>query len=129
LRGYSLLREKILNLGTELIDLSEDQLKEKINEVREKLQIEKDKNGIEKALNKFLVPVYALVKEVIFRKTGLSLFPTQIFGGIVLHNGNIAQMNTGEGKTLTGLLPVCLNALSGNSVYVVTVNEYLANRD
>jgi preprotein translocase subunit SecA len=72
---------------------------------------------------------FALVREVIHRKIGFWLFPTQIFGGIVLHHGNIAQMNTGEGKTLTALLPICLNALSGKPVYVITVNEYLANRD
>jgi preprotein translocase subunit SecA len=69
------------------------------------------------------------VREVIYRKTGLLLFPTQIFGGIVLHYANIAQMNTGEGKTLTAFLPICLNALSGRSVFVITVNEYLSQRD
>ncbi|CAG8650091.1 15954_t:CDS:2, partial [Racocetra fulgida] len=73
-----------------------------------------------------IVPVFALVREVIRRQIGLLLFPTQIFGGLVLHEGNIAQMNTGEGKTLTAFLPICLNALTGKSVFVVTVNEYLA---
>ncbi|CAG8509709.1 2737_t:CDS:2, partial [Scutellospora calospora] len=68
-------------------------------------------------------------KKAIRRQIGLLLFPTQIFGGLVLHEGNIAQMNTGEGKTLTALLPICLNALTGKSVFVVTVNEYLAQRD
>jgi len=75
------------------------------------------------------VPVFALVREAIYRKTRLLLFPTQIFGGIVLHYGNIAQMNTGEGKTITAFLPVCLNALLGRTVFVITVNEYLAQRD
>ncbi|WNE41325.1 MAG: Protein translocase subunit SecA [Mycoplasmataceae bacterium] len=131
LRIYSSIRKSILKLSSDFSILNENQLKDKINEIRVKIEIDKSKNNneIDKDFNKFLIPVYALVKEVIFRKTGLSLFPTQIFGGIVLHNGNIAQMNTGEGKTLTGLLPVCLNALLGNSVYVVTVNEYLAGRD
>ena len=76
-----------------------------------------------KDLDKYLVPVFALAREVIRRKIGLLLFPTQVFGGIALHYGNIAQMNTGEGKTLTALLPICLNALSGEPVYVITVNE------
>jgi preprotein translocase subunit SecA len=57
------------------------------------------------------------------------LFPTQVLGGIVLHNSNIAQMNTGEGKTITAFLPICLNSMMGRKVYVVTVNEYLAKRD
>jgi preprotein translocase subunit SecA len=80
-------------------------------------------------LEKFLVPVFSLVREVIERKMGLRLFHTQVFGGIVLQNANIAQMNTGEGKTLTAFLPVCLNALMGRKIYLITVNEYLANRD
>lgn len=129
LRIYSSIRKRILKLSSDFSILTDDELKDKINEIRENIEIDKSNNEVDKVSNKFLIPVYALVKEVIFRKTGLSLFPTQIFGAIVLHNGNIAQMNTGEGKTLTGLLPVCLNALLGSSVYVVTVNEYLANRD
>lgn len=102
-------------------------MKQKINLIRDKLNC--NEFCIEKKLSKFLIPVYAIAKEVIFRKIGLSLFPTQIFGAIVLNEGNIAQMNTGEGKTLTAILPICLNALAGNCVYVVTANEYLANRD
>lgn len=102
--------------------LSEEELQKKISLFRGKIR--KDKY-----LDKYLVPVFSLVREVIRRKLGLLLFPTQVFGGIVLHHGNIAQMNTGEGKTLTALLPICLNALSGKPVYVITVNEYLANRD
>jgi preprotein translocase subunit SecA len=57
------------------------------------------------------------------------LFPTQVLGGIALHYGNIAQMNTGEGKTLTAILPICLNALLGRTILIVTVNESLAQRD
>ncbi|WNE41954.1 MAG: Protein translocase subunit SecA [Mycoplasmataceae bacterium] len=129
LKSYAFLREEITNYCEKIKSFSDEDLKLEINSIREKIKKDKEKYGVDKTTNKFLVPVYGLVKEVIFRKMGLSLFPTQIFGGIALHNGNIAQMNTGEGKTLTALLPVCLNALTGNSVFVVTVNEYLANRD
>jgi preprotein translocase subunit SecA len=76
-----------------------------------------------------LVPVFALVREIVHRKTGLLLFPTQVLGGIVLHYSNIAQMNTGEGKTLTSFLTICLNSLTGKTIFVITVNEYLAQRD
>lgn len=102
--------------------MSDAQLQEKIIHLKQK--IEKSQN-----CDKYLVSAFALTREVIYRKTGLLLFPTQIFGGIVLHYGNIAQMNTGEGKTLTAILPICLNALTGEPVYVITVNEYLAQRD
>jgi len=103
-------------------------LQSKFNYYRKKIHGLPKKNR-EKALDKYLVPVFALVREAIYRKTGLLLFPTQIFGGITLHYGNIAQMNTGEGKTLTAFLPICLNALLERTVFVITVNEYLAQRD
>jgi len=108
--------------------LTDQQLQSKFNNYRKKIHSVPKKNR-EKALDKYLVPVFALVREVIKRKTGLLLFPTQIFGGIALHYGNIAQMNTGEGKTLTAFLPICLNALLKRTVFVITVNEYLAQRD
>ena len=108
--------------------LTDEQLRSKFSYYREKIQGAKKKNR-EKALDKYLVPVFALVREVIHRKKGLLLFPTQVFGGIVLHHANIAQMNTGEGKTVTAFLPICLRALSGRSVFVITVNEYLVQRD
>lgn len=108
--------------------LTSDQIKIKFNYLRLKVQ-RSQKSDLEKVLNKCLVPVFALVREVIHRQIGLLLFPTQIFGAIVLHQSSIAQMNTGEGKTLTAFLPICLNALAGRSVFVITVNEYLARRD
>ena len=108
--------------------LTDEQLQAKFQIYRKKIQSIPKKNR-EKSLDKHLVQVFALVREVIYRKTGLLLFPTQIFGGIVLHYGNIAQMNTGEGKTITAFLPVCLNALLRRTVFVITVNEYLAQRD
>jgi preprotein translocase subunit SecA len=116
------LQKEILTRQKKTSLLTNEELQKKVVILQEKIRKSKD-------LNKYLVPVFALVREVIHRKIGLLLFPTQVFGGIVLHYGNIAQMNTGEGKTLTALLPICLNALSGKPVYVITVNEYLANRD
>jgi preprotein translocase subunit SecA len=108
--------------------LTDEQLQSKFDYYRNKINAEPKKKR-EKTLDKYLVPVFALVREVIFRKKGLLLFPTQILGGIALHYGNIAQMNTGEGKTLTAILPICLNALLGRTVFIVTVNEYLVQRD
>ncbi|CAG8717823.1 22631_t:CDS:2, partial [Racocetra persica] len=99
--------------------LTDEQLQKKFAYYRQRVR-RMPKKGREKSLDKYLVPVFALVREVIKRKTGLFLFPTQIFGGIVLHYGNIAQMNTGEGKTLTAFLPICLNALLGRTVFVIT---------
>ena len=122
LRKYAHLQKKILVEQKKTSPLSLEKLKTKIKTLRQKIRKDKD-------LNKHLVSAFSLTREVIKRQIGLWLFPTQIFGGIALHYGNIAQMNTGEGKTLTALLPICLNALSGNPVYVITVNEYLAERD
>ncbi len=106
--------------------MSDEDIQEKFSLFRQ--SAEKSKNFV-KYLNKVLVSVYALVREIIRRKIGLLLFPTQILGGIVLHHGNVAQMNTGEGKTLTAILPACLNALTKRQLYVLTVNEYLSHRD
>ena len=128
LRQFEQLQNKILDLETEISLLTDEQILAKFNYFREEVQNDK-KEDLEKLLIECLVPVFALVREVIRRKIGLLLFPTQIFGGIVLHHANIAQMNTGEGKTLTAFLPACLNALSGKQVFVITVNEYLAQRD
>jgi len=128
LKRFVSLRNKVLDLRKKNELLTDEELQSKFNRYRERIQLTK-KRFREKVLDKYLVPVFALVREVIYRKTGLLLFPTQIFGGIALHYANIAQMNTGEGKTLTAFLPICLNALSGRSVFVITVNEYLSHRD
>jgi preprotein translocase subunit SecA len=122
------LQNKIIHLESETSLLTDDQIQTRFNYWREKIQNEKEEER-EKSLEGCLVPIFALVREVIRRQTGLLLFPTQILGGIVLHYSNIAQMNTGEGKTLTAFLPICLNALLGRSIFVITVNEYLAQRD
>ncbi|CAH1764031.1 7812_t:CDS:2 [Entrophospora sp. SA101] len=100
LRKFARLQKEILARQKKNSLLTEEELQKKAVILRKKIR--KNKN-----LDKYLVPVFALAREVIRRKTGLLLFPTQVFGGIVLHYGNIAQMNTGEGKTLTALLPIC----------------------
>ncbi|MCZ8632216.1 MAG: hypothetical protein N7Q72_03020, partial [Spiroplasma sp. Tabriz.8] len=76
-----------------------------------------------------LPEAYALAKEATKRVTGLTPYYVQIVGAVILHQGNISEMKTGEGKTLTAIMPAYLNALSGNPVHIVTVNEYLAKRE
>jgi preprotein translocase subunit SecA len=82
-----------------------------------------------KSLDDLMVPAFALVREASKRALGLRHFDVQMVGGMVLHEGKIAEMKTGEGKTLVATLPVYLNALAGKGVHVVTVNDYLAKRD
>lgn len=81
------------------------------------------------SLDDLLPESFALVREATFRKLGKRHYEVQLAGGVVLHEGAIAEMATGEGKSLTGILPAYLNALPGNSVFMVTVNDYLAQRD
>ncbi|MCE8162661.1 MAG: preprotein translocase subunit SecA [Candidatus Moeniiplasma glomeromycotorum] len=128
LKKFGSLRDKIIQSKKKIQLLTDDQLQKKFASYRKKIQVLPVKER-PKVLNKYLVPIFALVREVIHRQKKILLFPTQIFGGIVLHYANIAQMNTGEGKTFTAYFPICLNALVGRSVFVVTVNEYLAKRD
>ena len=80
-------------------------------------------------LDDILVEAFAVVREAAYRVLGLKAFKVQLMGGIALHHGDIAEMKTGEGKTLTSVFPVYLNALEGKGVHVVTVNDYLAGRD
>jgi preprotein translocase subunit SecA len=82
-----------------------------------------------KTLDDVLPQMFALVREAAQRTIGLRHFDVQLIGGAVLHHGKIAEMSTGEGKTLVATLPAALNALSGKGVYIVTVNDYLAKRD
>lgn len=116
------LVEKINSLEPEIQKLSDDQLKEKTKEFKEKL-----KGG--KTLDDILPEAFALVREAGKRTLHQRHFDVQLIGGIALHRGNIAEMRTGEGKTLTATLPVYLNALEGKGVHIVTVNDYLAKRD
>ena len=84
---------------------------------------------VQETLDDHLVEVFALVREASWRALGMRHFDVQMIGGMVLHEGKIAEMRTGEGKTLVATLAVVLNALSGRGVHVVTVNDYLAKRD
>ncbi|MFQ9516449.1 MAG: preprotein translocase subunit SecA [Eubacterium sp.] len=114
--------EKILNLRPEMEKLSEDQMKAKTAEFKERLN-----NG--ETLDDLLPEAFALVREATRRILGTEHYSCQLMGGIILHQGRIAEMKTGEGKTQTCLLPAYLNALEGKGVHIVTVNEYLATRD
>lgn len=114
--------DKIDALKDQMAQLSDEELKAKTPEFKERL-----KNG--ETLDDILIEAFAVAREGAKRVLGLFPFRVQLIGGMVLHGGNIAEMKTGEGKTLTATLPVYLNALGGEGVHVVTVNEYLAERD
>lgn len=122
LKKFEKLATKVESLGDEYEKLSDEQLQEKTPEFRKRL-----KNG--ETLDDILPEAFATAREGAKRVLGLYPFRVQIIGGIALHYGNIAEMMTGEGKTLTATLPVYLNALTGKGVHVVTVNEYLSSRD
>ncbi len=114
--------EKINGLEPEISKLSDSELRNKTNEFKNKL-----KNG--SSLNDILPEAFAVCREASKRVLGMRHFDVQLIGGIILHQGRIAEMKTGEGKTLVATLPVYLNALTGEGVHVVTVNDYLAKRD
>ncbi|WP_422485141.1 preprotein translocase subunit SecA [Gudongella sp. DL1XJH-153] len=113
---------QILSLETEIQNLSDDALKEKTNEF-------KDRFTSGEGLSDILPEAFAVVREASWRVLGMKHFPVQIYGGIILHQGRIAEMKTGEGKTLVATLPAYLNALTGLGVHIITVNDYLATRD
>ena len=114
--------DKILSLEEEYKALSDDALKAKTPEFKERLA-----NG--ETLDDLLPEAFAAIREAADRVLGMRPYPVQLIGGIILHQGRIAEMKTGEGKTLVAVLPCYLNALTGEGVHVVTVNEYLAKRD
>ena len=116
------LLEKILAKEEAYGALSEEELKGKTAELKQRL-----KDG--ETLDDILPDAFAAVREAAWRVLGMKPYPVQLIGGIVLHQGRIAEMKTGEGKTLVAILPCYLNALTGEGVHVVTVNEYLARRD
>lgn len=122
LKRLDKLAVKIDALAGEMERLSDEQLREKTAELKARYQ-----KG--ETLDDLLVEAFAVVREGSRRVLGLYPFHVQLMGGIALHEGNISEMKTGEGKTLTATMPVYLNALSGKGVHVVTVNEYLASRD
>jgi preprotein translocase subunit SecA len=122
LKQYRKTVERINALEPGLEGLSDDQLRGKTDEFRQRL-------AAGETLDALLPEAFAVVREGAKRVMKMRHFDVQLLGGIALHNGKVAEMRTGEGKTLTATLPVYLNALSGRGVHVVTVNDYLANRD
>ncbi|MGB2783442.1 MAG: preprotein translocase subunit SecA [Atribacterota bacterium] len=114
--------EKISSYEPNISKLNDEKLKDKTTEFKERL-------GKGEIMDEILPEVFAVVREVAKRVTGMRPFDVQLVGGIVLHQGTIAEMATGEGKTLVATMPAYLNALKGNSVHIVTVNDYLAKRD
>ena len=116
------IADQILALEGQMEKLSDAELKAKTPEFKERL-----KNG--ETLDDILVEAFAVCREAAWRSLGMKHFRVQLIGGIVLHQGRIAEMRTGEGKTLVATLPTYLNALEGKGVHVVTVNDYLARRD
>ncbi|RFU60937.1 preprotein translocase subunit SecA [Bacillus sp. V59.32b] len=122
LKRLQKLADQIEELASRMDALSDDELRAKTDEFKQRYQ-----NG--ETVDDLLVEAFAVVREGAKRALGLYPFYVQLMGGISLHDGNISEMKTGEGKTLTSTLPVYLNALTGKGVHVVTVNEYLASRD
>jgi len=137
IRDYRAVAKLIRSLELEMASLSADQLRQRTQEFRQKIanatagiKDDKEKREIErKVLDEILPEAFAVVREAASRVLGLRHYDVQMIGGIVLHEGRIAEMKTGEGKTLVATLPAYLNALTGRGVHIVTVNEYLARRD
>ncbi len=125
LKGIRPIIDEINNLEEKIKGFNDGDLKNKMDEFKAELK-DKENEEQEKILDKILPEVFALARETMRRKLGQRHFDTQLIGGIVLHRGQIAEMRTGEGKTQTAILPVCLNALAGRGVHVVTPNDYLS---
>ncbi|MBF0778515.1 preprotein translocase subunit SecA [Streptococcus cuniculi] len=122
LRKLEKMADKVISYADEMAALSDEELQAKTVEFKERYN-----KG--ETLDDLLYEAFAVVREAAKRVLGLYPYPVQIMGGIVLHHGDVPEMRTGEGKTLTATMPVYLNALAGKGVHVVTVNEYLASRD
>ena len=122
IKGLQPIIEKINSFAPEFEKFSAEQIKEKTKEFKERLQ-----KG--ETLDDILPEAFALVREASKRTLNQRHFDVQLIGGIVLYQGKIAEMRTGEGKTLTATLAAYLNALEGHGVHIVTVNDYLAKRD
>ena len=122
LKKFESLADKIVALDEDYQKLSDEELKNKTEEFKKRLA-----NG--ETLEDILVEAFATAREAAYRVIGEKPFYVQILGALAIHYGNIAEMKTGEGKTLTSVLPAYLNALDGKGVHIITVNEYLAIRD
>ncbi|WP_294344473.1 preprotein translocase subunit SecA [uncultured Clostridium sp.] len=121
-KGILPLVDKIEALDSTMQNLSDEELRNKTTEFKERL-----KNG--ETLDDILPEAFAVVREGAYRAIGLKAYREQLIGGVVLHQGRISEMKTGEGKTLVATLPAYLNALTGKGVHIITVNDYLAKRD
>src|SRR5271170_1392872 len=119
----------INDLEPQISGESDDRLRERIAEWKAKLSAIEEDEELTEAMDEMLPEVFAVVREAARRTLGQRHFDVQLIGGMVLHGGRIAEMKTGEGKTLVATLPVYLNALAGEGVHIVTVNDYLAKRD
>jgi preprotein translocase subunit SecA len=122
LKRLEKIADQVLALAPTFQAYSEEELKAKTIEYKERFN-----NGV--TLDQLMVEAFALVREASTRVTKMTPFKVQVMGAVVIHEGNIAEMKTGEGKTLTAVMPAYLNALSGDGVHIVTVNEYLAARE
>ena len=122
LRRFNGIADKVMALDEEYSKLTDTELQNKTEEFKERLN-----NG--ETLEDILVEAFATAREAAFRIIGEKHYYVQILGALAIHYGNIAEMKTGEGKTLTSVLPAYLNALTGKGVHIITVNEYLAGRD
>ena len=124
-RRLKRLAEQAAYIGTlepDFEKLSDDELRSKTAEFKQRLE-----NG--ESLEDLIFEAYAAVREAFRRTIGVRLFDVQLMGGIVLHEGDIAEMKTGEGKTFVAVQPLYLNGLAGQGVHLITVNDYLAKRD
>ncbi|WP_057510212.1 preprotein translocase subunit SecA [Staphylococcus simulans] len=119
--------DKVLALEEEMSILTDEEIRNKTQELKERVQAEEDVVKQDKILDEILPEAFALVREGAKRVFNMSPYRVQVMGGIAIHNGDISEMRTGEGKTLTATMPTYLNALAGRGVHVITVNEYLAS--
>ncbi len=122
LKRFERIADEIVSLDKEMKQLSDEELKKKTEEFKSELE-----KG--KSIDDLIIPAFAVVREAASRVIGEKPYYVQILGGLAIHYGNIAEMKTGEGKTLTETMPTYLNALTGKGVHIVTVNEFLAKRD
>ena len=122
LKRFQKIADQIIALEDEYSKMTDTELQDKTSEFKERL----DKG---ETLEDILVEAFATAREAAYRVIGEKPFPVQLLGALAIHYGNIAEMKTGEGKTLTAVLPAYLNALEGKGVHIITVNEYLAGRD
>ncbi len=122
LRKFDKMADKIVALEEEYSKLKDKDLQKKTEEFKKRLE-----DG--ETFDDIIIEAFATAREACYRVIGEKPFKVQLIGGLALHYGNIAEMKTGEGKTLTSVMPAYLNALGGKGVHIVTVNEYLAERD